>query len=202
MLLNKWTLPLIEVCPPWFRCHSIARGPLFYNRGRIGRFNAPNGEYGIIYLGTDEFCAFIETFGQSMQRNNRGVSLVSERDLARKCLCQVEATPDQGPFRLVDLTGEGLSQLQADSRLTTLTDDRGLPQRWAFALYQHPQRPDGLYYRVRHDPNRFGVALFDRVGDVLVANCRSNMLTQGEALAALLRTYEFALSTDDATPHR
>ena len=82
--LDDWPLPLVEVSSPWYRCHSATRSPRYFNRGRIGRFNAPNGEYGVMYLGTDEFAAFVETFGQSMRRDDRGVNVVSEGDLAQK----------------------------------------------------------------------------------------------------------------------
>lgn len=200
--LDEWTLPLVEIPPPYFRCHSASRGPLYFNRGRIGRFNAPNGEYGVLYLGRDEYCAFIETFGQSMRRNERGISLISVSDLARSCLCRIGVTPNRGPLRLVDLAGAGLSRLGADGRLNTMTDDRGVPQRWALALHQHPERPDGLYYRVRHDLSRTGIALFDRIGDVLDADCRDNALARADALAGILAHYRFALSPTDDVPER
>lgn len=151
-----------------------------------------------MYLGTDSFCAFVETFGQSMRRNDQGISFVSEQDLARFCLCRIDATPGQGPLRLVDLAGAGLNRLGADGRLNTMTEDRGLPQRWALALYQHPQRPDGLFYRVRHDPARTGIALFDRVGDVLQATCQENALARGETLQPILARYGFALNPANA----
>ena len=191
---DTWELPLVEVEPPWYRCHRAARDPIFFNAGRLGRFNAPNAEYGILYLGTDPFCAFIETFGQAMRRDARGFSLISESDLAERCLCRIDAKPRHGPFRLVDLTGAGLARIGADSRLNTTTTDRGLPQRWALALWHHPQTPDGLLYRVRHDPARFGVALFDRIGEVLVADERANILARPDALSPILRHYGFALN--------
>lgn len=81
-----------------------------------------------------------------------------------------------------------------------MTDDRGLPQRWALALHRHPERPDGLYYRVRHDQSRIGIALFDRVGHVLQADCRDNTFARPDALAPILAHYGFALSPPDAEP--
>ena len=103
--LDSWDLPLIEAQPPWYRCHRATREAIFFNTGRIGRFNAPHGEYGVLYLGTDPFCAFVETFGQAMQRNDHGLSLISDDDLAERCLCRIETKPGRGPVRLVDLTG-------------------------------------------------------------------------------------------------
>jgi hypothetical protein len=172
--LAAWDLPLVDAGSPWYRCHRIARAAIHFNTGRIGRFNAPNGEYGVLYLGADPFCDFIETFGQAMRR--------------------IDVRPGRGPFRLVDLTGEGLARIGADNRLNTTTSDRALPQRWALALWRHPQRPDGLLYRVRHDPARIGVALFDRVGDVLTVHHADNVLAKPDALSPILSTYGFALN--------
>lgn len=155
-----------------------------------------------MYLGTDPFCAFIETFGQSMARNGRGISVVAESDLGRYCLCMIDLSPGRQPLRLVDLTGAGLSRLGADARLNTMTEDRGLPQRWALVLHRHPQRPDGLCYRVRHDPAWIGVALFDRARDALRAacvgsdpplSCSGNLLARPDRLRSILAHYRCAL---------
>ncbi len=184
--LVSWELPFVVAEPPWYRCHRAARDAIFFNTGRLGRFNAPNGEYGVLYLGTDPFCAFVETFGQVMRRNDRGLRLISEHDLAERCLCRIDAKPGRGPFRLVDLTGAGLARLGADNRLNTTTTDRGLPSaRWP-ALK--------LLYRVRHDPARTGVALFDRVGDVLTADHTHNVLARPIALFPILAHYGFCLT--------
>ncbi len=59
---------------------------------------------------------------------------------------------------LVDLTAEGLTVLDADNRL--LTGDYTIAQQWAKALQDHPKKPDGIYYRSRHDASRFCFALF------------------------------------------
>jgi hypothetical protein len=192
--LDAWELPLVEVAPPWYRCHRTAREAIFFNTGRIGRFNAPDGEYGVLYLGRDPFCAFIETFGQAMRRDDRGLSVIGEYDLAERCLCCIDVKPGRGPFRLVDLTGAGLARIGADNRLNTTTTDRGLPQRWALALWRHPQRPDGLLYRVGHDPDRSGIALFDRVGDILIAHHADNVLARPDALFPILSHYGFSLN--------
>ena len=59
---------------------------------------------------------------------------------------------------LVDLTGKGLTLLDADARL--LTGDYKIAQQWSKALQDHPSCPDGIYYRSRHDPSRFCLALY------------------------------------------
>jgi RES domain len=61
-------------------------------------------------------------------------------------------------IRLADLTGSGLTYISADARLTT--GSYGIAQKWALALWKHPDLIDGLYYRSRYDPSRFCIVLF------------------------------------------
>lgn len=175
-------LALVDMEPPFYRCYRVRRDPIHFNHGAIGRFNAPAGEYGVLSLAVDAYCSFIETFGQSMGRNARGISVDTERDLARSCLCSITVQPNRSPLRLVDLSGEGLRRIGADGRLNTMTNDRAVPRRWALTLHRYPDKRDGLLYRVRHDPSRTGIALFDRVGRILQSESYDNLLKPVEAL--------------------
>ena len=97
------------------------------------------------------------------------------------------------PLPLVDLAGPGLSRIGADNRLTAASYD--LSQRWALALYEHPDQPDGLLYRSRHDPSRLCAAIFDRAAGALTATSLGSLADAGNAtlLADLLDTYEYSL---------
>lgn len=97
------------------------------------------------------------------------------------------------PLRLVDLTGPGLSQIGADSRLAAGSYD--LSQRWALAFYEHPDQPDGILYRSRHDPSRLCAAIFDRATDALTATSLGSLADAHNValLADLLDAYEYSL---------
>lgn len=59
-----------------------------------------------------------------------------------------------------------------------------------------PAAPDGIRYRLKHDPSRAGVALFDRVGAHAVRSRAVGALVAAERrklLAAILREYGFGL---------
>jgi hypothetical protein len=56
--------------------------------------------------------------------------------------------------------------LGADGRL--VTGDYRIAQQWSRALWAHPQQPDGITYRSRHDPSMICVALFDRCASAVV----------------------------------
>lgn len=165
--------------------HRREYDPLYFGSSRLARFDAPAGEYGILYLGCDWHCAFIETFGQAT-----GVRVVTLKALADRRLSTVAASR---PLRLVDLTGPGLARLGADERLCA--GDYAVAQRWSAALWAHPGRPDGLYYRARHDPSRYCVAVYDRVQGAIAATSAGSLMDEGHSalLADILDTYGFGL---------
>jgi hypothetical protein len=74
-----------------------------------------------------------------------------------------------------------------------MTDDPGLPQRWALAFWKHPEQPDGLLYRARHDPERLSIAVFERAGDHLRGDCATNILARADVLFPILRRYGFGI---------
>lgn len=183
--LARRRLTLRETDQAWFRIHSNSRDPLFFGRSGHNRFDAPAAEYGILYAGADAYCAFIETFGHAT-----GDQVVTTGALGSRALTRIEALR---PLRLVDLTGAGLARLGADERLCS--GDYTIAQRWSLALMQHPEQPDGLLYRSRHDPSRLCAAIHDR-GSAAIRAVSLGLLTDSEQrdrLAALLDTYGFAL---------
>lgn len=149
------------------------------------RFGAPAGEFGVLYAGNDEYCAFVETFGHSLD-----VRVATRDDLKQRALSCLTVNR---PLRLVDLTGSGLARLGADNRLCT--GDYLLAQRWARALWQHPEQPDGLYYRSRLDPARRCVAIFDRAEAAISASSLGALSDSRHRrlLASLLDTYGIGL---------
>jgi hypothetical protein len=201
--LAKRDLPLTTLAErnlALYRCHrtDAPYSPVAFNFRNIDdRFNAPNGEYGMLYLGTDPFCSFIESFGSSMVSAALELRLVSEKDLQRRCLCEIEIDADPGTLRLVNLAdGYGFSRLGIDGRIST-TKQRAVTRQWALELWSHSQQPDGILYHACNDAERLSVALFDRVGDILRPTCdRYNVLRDPQRLAEILDYYEIGLDSD------
>lgn len=200
--LDQRELPLTTLADQGltlWRCHRLDRpySPVAFNFHPIAdRFNAPNGEYGVLYLSSDPFGAFIETFGASMVTAARELRLVSETDLARRCLCRIEVDVDPATVHLVNLAdGYGFSRLGIDGRIST-TKQRHITRQWALELWRHRQQPAGILYRACHDQARLSVVLFDRVGDILRPTCNHNTLRDGRQLAAILDHYAVGLDPD------
>jgi len=164
--------------------HAAQYGALFFGKTGAYRFDAPGGEFGVLYVGANEPCAFIETFGHAT-----GTNFVTTGELQVRCLSRVEASR---PLRLVDLSGEGLARLGADARLSA-GESYDAPQAWSLALFQHPDAPDGIAFTARHDPQRLCAALFDRVSAVVREERLGPLLEQPALLRTLLDHYAFGL---------
>ena len=167
-----------------FRIHRVDQDPAFSGKTGLNRFDAPAGEYGMLYAAIDHHAAFIEVFGDALERTVRSTFL-SERGWAR-----VEPSRE---LRLVDLSGPGLAQIGADERLCS--GEHHVAQHWSLALWQHRASVDGLYYRARHDPSRMSVAVFDRAESAVTVLRDGGLLdSRNQAvLAAILESYQFAL---------
>lgn len=180
---------MVEVRQRWYRIHGRDRDPLFYGRSGANRFDSPADEYGVLPVGTDAFCAFIETFGHVAGRRR-----VTSTQLNTRSLAIIDSA---SVLRLVDLTGPGLARLGADERLCA--GDYDAAQQWSAAFHDHPEQPDGLLNRSRHDASRLCAAIYERTGRVLAAS-HTNSLTAPDArnlLATLLETYGFELIETD-----
>jgi hypothetical protein len=92
------------------------------------------------------------------------------------------------------LTGNGLTLLAADARL--LSGNYKAAQEWSEALQNHGSQPDGIYYRSRHDPSRFCLALYkEATSDILEINSVYDFLSDEyeKSLAAILDEYHYGL---------
>ena len=151
-------LPITSVAAEskWWRIHRTDREAVFFGpaSGEPARyrFDAPGGEYRVLYVGQSLSAAFVET----LLRNPR-IPFVERGALEAR---SVAVLTNQQTLKFVDLRGGGLSQIGADNRLTTGSYEAA--GRWSVALWRHKDRPDGILYRSRHDPNHICAAIFDR----------------------------------------
>ena len=178
-------LPITEMHCRWYRIHRLTREAIFFGKHNDNRFDAPKGEFGVLYVGESKAAAFIETFGQ-----NTGYPFVQKSELSSRSLSIIESSR---PLKFVDLTASGLAKIGADNRLCD--GDRALSGRWSGALHANFTLPDGLYYRARHDPSECCAAIFDRTNAVLQSTdsiCMSKDSLSGELLTLLSR-YRFGL---------
>src|SRR3954447_9212517 len=82
----------------WFRTYQTGRAPIFFGRNRVYRWDAPEGEYGVLYMGADEYCAFMESIGRGALRTR----FVPALQLKQGRLCKAGFS---GDLRLIDFVG-------------------------------------------------------------------------------------------------
>jgi hypothetical protein len=168
------------------RIHCQGQEPIFFGRTGRNRFDSPDHSFGMLYLGLDEHCAFIETFGQST-----GIRIVTRKALDDRPLAYLTVTAS---LKLIDLASTGgLVRIGADGRL--LTGSHAIAQRWSAALRDHPTRPAGILYPPRHDLARRACALFDLPATEFEINKVGSLLARAHRrlLAGILDTYGFGL---------
>jgi hypothetical protein len=112
----------------WWRIHRTEQSPVFFGpapgRPPTYRFDAPGGEYRILYLGQSLSAAFVET----LLRNPR-IPFIERNELEER---SVAVLTNRHPLKLVDLRGGGLSQIGVDNRLTTGSYEVGGLGHWRY----------------------------------------------------------------------
>ena len=182
-------LPLARLRGPWFRIHRVVHGAIHFGKQPINRFDAPAGEFGVLYVARTERGAFIETFGETFGHDT-GIRVLDHKEVDTRALSRIDVAT---PLRLVDLRGPGLARLGADGEL--VTGAYALSQAWALALHDHPSAPDGIVYRARHDPSQVCAALFERTRRSITTTTLGAFSNARLAtlLAELLDVYDFGL---------
>ena len=127
--------------------------PIYYDRSRGGRLNAPDASYGVLYAAADPHGAFAETFLRSPARRTVDPKLLARKGYARLRLVR--------PLELIDFDGPHLAILGATAEVVHGGLPYDDPQAWSKALRDHPAEADGIAYTARHDPSQRCYALFE-----------------------------------------
>jgi hypothetical protein len=182
-LPRKLPLTGIERGSGWWRLHASNNAPVFFGPARgtppTHQFDAPHGEYRILYLGETLSAAFVETLLRNPQ-----IPFIEQAELRMR---SASVLINDHALRLVDLRGGGLSRIGADNRLTTGSYE--IAGQWALALWRHAECPDGLLYRSKHDPHHICAAIFDRPHCRFTVSTTQRLSEMPHQWAAILRTH-------------
>jgi hypothetical protein len=152
------------------RFYSAAHNPIFYDRSRLGRLNAPDGSYGVLYAAAAPHGAFAETFLRSP-----GLTQLDPKLLARKAYARLAVARK---LKFILLAGPGLAVVGATAEVV----HGGLPydaaQNWSKTLHAHPIAADGIAYNARHDDQELCFAIFDRAAVAITEFERKTDLTE------------------------
>jgi RES domain len=146
------------------------------------RFDAPAGQFGVLYAAFDLATAFSETVLRTApQLAPAGQEpLLTYEELSKRRVVQLAPVAGGEPLRMIKLYDAGLAAAQTDNRIAT-DDDYGTTRLWAQSFWSHPIKADGIVYLSRFMGARRSVVLFDR--------CRSR-IRRGRVLP-LMRHADF-----------
>ena len=150
--LTSRSLPLRRIQGSLFRIHHSTSKWAYFGKNGDGRFDDPLKRYGMLYAALRPEAAFAEVFLRQLS-----LMLVLESGLQERSLSEIICKP----INCVDLTGSGLRRLSCDKRVST-EKSYSTTGCWSRAIFEHPQRPDGIIYLSRHNPQFRCVALFER----------------------------------------
>lgn len=117
-----------------------------------GRFDAPAGEYGALYLGSTIDVALAEALLREPQRMFIAAQEIEDRSRTEVSIVR--------PLTLVKLFDEGLKRLGLDS-LVSATADYGMTRAIGLRLYQTYPDVDGLAWRSRINNGLKCIVLFE-----------------------------------------
>lgn len=166
--LAKRKLPIVRRPPgeSFVRLHRETDGAIWFGwdnaaaafRMPTNRFDSMDRSFGVLYLAETRDGAFAESVGRKPQ------TFRSDDELATLLLTNVVL---QRELRLVDLHGGAAVGAIAATGVVGV-GPQSLARRWSQALHEHPELPDGIEYRCRHNSDELALGLFDRVGDTAV----------------------------------
>jgi hypothetical protein len=158
--LYQWRLPIKKTPIELIRIAETKHpNPIYWSKLGLNRFDSPSAPLGVYYTGQDFETALIEVFG--------------DRWVTTKTLNQADLQPYsvhtiqlESVWQVVNLTGKGLSKSGTDANLCT-SYNYAVTQKWAIAIMNHPQKPQGIVYHSRHNPKKLNYALFgDKTHDI------------------------------------
>ncbi len=182
---NDKLLPTSEYSQPWYRLNPVGfDSAIYFDRSGKGRFDSLEAGYGIFYAGQNERGAFIETMGRTL-----GIRTVSGAALKQRNLFKI--TSDRS-LVIVDVWGVNLTKLGVDARVSSGSYE--ISRAWAKAIYEHPQKVDGICYHSRHDDTEICCGLFEGTVTILKEVNLGNLIdTNPKLLAGILRHYDYSL---------
>jgi hypothetical protein len=154
-----------------YRFYTSSFDPIFFDLSDIGRLNAPDKSFGVLYAAATPNGAFAETFLRQPGRQNVAPDLIARKGFAHLATTRA--------LTLCALLGPGLAKLGATAEVTHGGLPYDCPQRWSAAIHAHPSTLDGIVYKARHDDVEDCYAVFDRARDAITLGRRITALDDG-----------------------
>lgn len=170
------------------RVHRSPLDPIFFGPGPnvppTNRFDSASPRFGVLYAGLTLRGALAETPVRNPQRLMGAMTDIVGRS--------VSGLVSDRPLRIVRLYGSGLQTVGTDNSISTGPyEPCGL---WSDALWDHPDRPDGLAYQLCHDASEVCFAIFEKADVRLIARATQSLSSMLGDVAAVLDSYGKSVS--------
>ena len=139
------------------RFYPKDRDPIYFDTSTLGRLNAPDARYGVLYAASAREGAFAETFLRDPGRTLLPADLIDQK--AYVCLLV------RRDLKFAKLFGNGLAPMGATAEVTHGGLPYDVPQIWSGAFHDHSTGFDGIAYTARHDDEQQCQAVFQRAID-------------------------------------
>jgi hypothetical protein len=189
--LARRALPLVKLPQGTrlFRVHQIAHGAIFFGpavdpatgkrQPPTHRFDSLSGVFGVLYAGQRFEGAFVETVLRNPQ-----LRLVSEKYVTARAVSELTCSRE---LRLAGLHGRGLSRVGLTNAIST--GPYAPCWAWSDYLWSHQDKPDGVAYTSRHNPQQICFAIFERPDFAFTAGTPTAFATVLPTIKGLLRQY-------------
>jgi RES domain len=182
-------VPLVERIAAgtiWWRIHRREHLPLMFGPEPRGtprhRFDAPAGEYRVVYVGTTREASFAEVFLREPD-----VQFVAMDEIRSRWVTRIRV---RRPVAVIALHGPGLARAGVSAAVTA-GDDYPRSRETARGIWVRPEHHDGVTYRARHDDGELSVALFDRASEAIEVVASAPLDDDPRWLASMAGRYGF-----------
>ena len=178
-----------EAVGPWFRVHQTTKGPIYFGRGGLNRWDCPDKSYGVMYAAESWQGAFMESV-----LHDPKTKILLESELAKRSIAAISTSLD---LRLIDLSaGETLRTLEITETETQGT--YGESQAISKAVYSAGWKVHGIRYASRLDPALRCLALFDFPSAQILVRDLGPLLSSfnRNLVSSMLRVYGIKLIED------
>jgi RES domain len=189
---SKISPRVVELAGPWFRVHQASKGPVYFGRNGLNRWDSPDGDYGVMYAAESWQGALMESV-----LHDPTTKIVLESELAKRSIALVSTSID---LRVVDLSnGKTLRALGITESETqgTYLKSQGISK----AVYSAGWNVNGIRYASRLDPALSCLALFDFPPGQMFLQDLGNLLSSfnRNLMSSMLRAYGIRLVDDSST---
>ena len=92
----------------WYRSHRVGNSPIYFGKSQTHWWDSPDGDFGVLYLGGDEYSAFMDSIGRGALKTR----FISSSQLKGTALAKIRFKES---LRFIDMvTSGGLTRAHAD----------------------------------------------------------------------------------------